>query len=310
VNSRLQDWSDPSPHTSHFVTVNGIRLHYLDWGGTGEPLILLHGLGDTPHCFDDIAPAFLDRHRVLGYARRGHGQSEAKSPYDADTLTEDLRQFIDHLELGAVHLAGWSLGGRESTRFAELYPARVRTLIYLDAAFDRSDPAWLKAFAQAPLSLFPDRTALCSLETYRRWLQTTWFVDTPWSDAVEAYMRTTVVQKPDGSLAPVASDSVFAEILAAIVDPKAYRRDYRRLRASIMFIFAASWLPTKLPDRTQRRQAAEWYEKHYQPVRIATIARLQAELPHVKIVELPGGNHNDFLFSQRTEVMTAMKSVL
>ena len=50
---------------------------------------------------------------MLAYARRDHGSSEAKSPYDADTLTEDLRQLLDHLELKTVHLAGWSLGGRE-----------------------------------------------------------------------------------------------------------------------------------------------------------------------------------------------------
>src|SRR6516165_10797765 len=102
-------WSDPYPHASQFATVNGVRIHYLDWGGAGEALILLHGLGDSPHCFDDLAPAFGDRHRVIAYARRGHGSSEAKAPYDADTLTEDLRQLLDHLELMTVHLAGWSL---------------------------------------------------------------------------------------------------------------------------------------------------------------------------------------------------------
>jgi hypothetical protein len=63
------EWSDSSPHSSHFAMVNGVRVHYLDWGGTGEPLILLHGLGDSPHCFDDLAPAFTDRHRVVAYAR-------------------------------------------------------------------------------------------------------------------------------------------------------------------------------------------------------------------------------------------------
>ena len=71
--------------------VNGVRLHYLDWGGAGPPLILIPGFGDTPHCFDDLAPALSDRYRVVAYARRGHGRSEAKSPYDTDTLVEDLR---------------------------------------------------------------------------------------------------------------------------------------------------------------------------------------------------------------------------
>ena len=304
------EWSDSCPHASHFAIVNGVRVHYLDWGGTGEPLILLHGLGDSPHCFDDLAPAFNDRHRVVAYARRGHGSSEGRSPYDAETLTEDLRQLVDHLEMNTVHLAGWSLGGREITRFAELYPARVRTITYLDAAFDRADPTWRRAFEHSPLSLFPDRDALRSLDDLRRWWQATWFVGVPWTDAIEAYMRNTVVEQPDGSLASVTSDSVFAEILAAIVDPGGYRRDYRKIKAPALFVFPAGWLPAGLPDLEQRRQAAEWHAQHYRPVRTAVMERLHREVASVQIVELPGGNHNDFLFSQRTAVIGAMRNFL
>src|SRR5262245_25316458 len=84
-------WSDAAAHKIAFITANGVRLQYLDWGGSGPALILIHGYGDNPHIFDDIAPAFTDRFRVIAYARRGHGQSEAKGPYDMATLTEDLR---------------------------------------------------------------------------------------------------------------------------------------------------------------------------------------------------------------------------
>jgi hypothetical protein len=42
-------WSDPSPHKSGLVTANGIRLHYLDWGGSGPALIFVHGLGENRH---------------------------------------------------------------------------------------------------------------------------------------------------------------------------------------------------------------------------------------------------------------------
>jgi pimeloyl-ACP methyl ester carboxylesterase len=108
---------------------------------------------------------------MVAYARRDHGGSEGRSPYEAETLTEELRQLLDHLEMNTVHLAGWSLGGREITRFAELNPARVRTLTYLDAAFDRADPTWRRGFGHLPLSLFPDRDALRSLDDPRRWWQ-------------------------------------------------------------------------------------------------------------------------------------------
>lgn len=50
-------WHDPSPHTTQFVTVDtDVKLEVLDWGGTGQPLVLLTGLGNTAHVFDDFAP--------------------------------------------------------------------------------------------------------------------------------------------------------------------------------------------------------------------------------------------------------------
>jgi len=54
---QLSPWKDPSPHTIRFVTVEkGVRLEVLDWGGSGRPLVLLAGGGDTAHVFDDFAP--------------------------------------------------------------------------------------------------------------------------------------------------------------------------------------------------------------------------------------------------------------
>lgn len=309
MNRRPDEWRDPSPHASHFATVNGVRLHYLEWGGAGAPLVLIPGLGDTPHCFDDIAPALRDRCRVLAYARRGHGRSEVRSPYDTDTLAEDLRQLLDHIGLDAVHLAGWSLGGGEITRFAELYPRRVLTLAYLDAALDRSNPVWRHAMEIAPVSLFPDTQALRSLDAYRLWWQSTWFVAVPWPDAAEAHIRDMVDRQPDGSLRPTTPDSLFAEVVASYVSPAGYRRDYRKVVAPALFVFAATWLPA-LPDPALRRQVDEWHAGHYKPVRIAAIERLRRELSDLTIVELGAGNHNNFLFTQHTQVVAALRAHL
>src|SRR5437899_1922594 len=88
--------TDTSPHKSGFSTANGIKLHYLDWGGKGETMLFLHGIGDTAHIFDDFAPKFTNRFRVLGLTRRGHGESEVcDSGYDTATRVEDIRQFLD-----------------------------------------------------------------------------------------------------------------------------------------------------------------------------------------------------------------------
>jgi len=299
-------WRDPSPHASRFATVNGVRLNYLDWGGTGPPLVLIPGFGDTPHCFDSLAPALRDRCRVLAYARRGHGRSHAKSPYDTDTLVEDLRQLLDHLGLDAVHLAGWSLGGGEITRFAEVDPARVLTLTYLDAALDRSNVDWRQAMAIAPVSLFPDTKALRSLDAYRRWWQSTWFAGVPWPDAAEAHIRDMVDRQPDGTLRPTSPESMFAEVVASYVSPTGYRRDYGKVRAPALFVFPATWLPA-LPDPELHRRIDEWQAAHHRPIRTAVIERLRLELPGARIVQLDAGNHNNFFLTQPAEVAAAMR---
>ena len=57
--------NDQSPHNSGFITVNNVKIHYLDWGGAGGTLLFLHGMGDTAHRYDDFAPRFTNQFRVL-----------------------------------------------------------------------------------------------------------------------------------------------------------------------------------------------------------------------------------------------------
>lgn len=151
-------WSDVAPHRSGFVTTSGVRLHYVDWGGSGPNLILIHGYGDNPHVFDDMAPAFTDSFRVVAYARRGHGRSGKAGPYDTATLTEDLRELMDSLHITRAHLAGWSMGGNEITAMAGRHPEHVDRLVYLDAAYDWADPVVAAAFDSLPVNLQSDGT--------------------------------------------------------------------------------------------------------------------------------------------------------
>src|SRR5262245_27331478 len=66
-----------------FITVNGLRLHYLEWGDASRPpMILLHGIARHAHTFDHIAPELARTRRVLAFDMRGHGDS-AWSPEGA-----------------------------------------------------------------------------------------------------------------------------------------------------------------------------------------------------------------------------------
>jgi pimeloyl-ACP methyl ester carboxylesterase len=126
--------------------VNGIRLHYADWGGEGETvLFLLPNGGNLVRQFGALAPRFTDRFHVLGLTRRGIGPSEKPaSGYDTATLVRDLVAFLDVMGIQRVNLVGHSVAGAEMTRLAGEYPDRVSKLVYLDAA---NDYKWLGQLA-------------------------------------------------------------------------------------------------------------------------------------------------------------------
>jgi non-heme chloroperoxidase len=135
---RDDGWVDKTPHKVGFITVQrGVKIHYLDFGGTGPPLLLVPGIGNTAHAYDDFAPGLIDRFHVYAMTRRGFGESSHPAKgYDIPRLAQDIRTVMDSLHLTQVELVGHSFAGQEMTHFARAYPARVHKLVYLDGAFD------------------------------------------------------------------------------------------------------------------------------------------------------------------------------
>src|SRR5436190_193267 len=89
---RTAPWRDSSSHKVQFITVDkDVRLEVLDWRGSGRPIVLLSGLGDTAHVFDEFAPKLAVNYHVYGLTRRGYGASTiAKAGYAADRLGDDV----------------------------------------------------------------------------------------------------------------------------------------------------------------------------------------------------------------------------
>jgi len=129
-------------HTERFVPANGIKLHVLDWGGSGPNLVFVTGLGDPAYTFESMALHFLKRFRVVALTRRGVLPSDQpKTGFDKATLAADVLQVLDSLQIRTAHLVGHSLGGVEITEIASRFPERALSLVYLDAAVDGADAA-------------------------------------------------------------------------------------------------------------------------------------------------------------------------
>lgn len=130
-------WRDPSPHKIQFIAVeDAVKLEVLDWGGSGRPLVLLTGLGNTAHVFDDFAPKLTPDYHVYGITRRGFGASGAPATgYSADRLGDDVLAVLDALKLDRPVLVGHSIAGEELSSIGSRRPERVAGLIYLDAGY-------------------------------------------------------------------------------------------------------------------------------------------------------------------------------
>lgn len=118
-----------------FMTANGLRLRYRDWGGSGPPLLALHGSAAHAHWWDPVAPHLAARFRVLALDWRGHGRSAWPRPpaYRTEDFTADLLAVIERLRLAPSIVAGHSMGGHAALAFAAWYPDRLARLVVLDA---------------------------------------------------------------------------------------------------------------------------------------------------------------------------------
>jgi len=130
------EWREPAAHTAQQVTVDsGVQLEVLDWGGTGRPLVLLAGLGNTAHIFDRLAPKLTGEFHVYGITRRGFGASSAPpSGYSADRLADDVLKVVEYLKLNRPVLVGHSVAGEEMSSIGSRQPEKVAGLVYLEAA--------------------------------------------------------------------------------------------------------------------------------------------------------------------------------
>jgi pimeloyl-ACP methyl ester carboxylesterase len=133
----------PIEPADQFATVNGIRIHYLDWSGgaadTRQPLVLLHGIGKLARCFDPIARRFCERYRVIAIDMRGHGDSgwHPQAEYLVEDYVKDIEALIAQLGLGNVIVWGQSTGGRVAQILAGTHPELVVAAIIEDVGPER-----------------------------------------------------------------------------------------------------------------------------------------------------------------------------
>jgi esterase len=114
------------------IGIGGLTFHYVDWGGSGASLVMLHGLSGHARTWDHTAAALSDRYHVLALDQRGHGDSDWAPRYGLRPMVKDLLGWLDALDLSDVTLMGLSMGGLVSFLFAAAHPERVTRMVIMD----------------------------------------------------------------------------------------------------------------------------------------------------------------------------------
>jgi esterase len=125
--------------SSKTLTVNGLALHYLEWGeAAAPPIVCVHGYTGSADAFNALARHLKDRHHILAPDVRGHGES-AWSPagaYRYEDQASDLAEFAKRLELDKFGLIGTSMGGIIAMTYAAEHAGRLSGLVINDIGPD------------------------------------------------------------------------------------------------------------------------------------------------------------------------------
>jgi non-heme chloroperoxidase len=302
-------WTDPSPHSTQFITVeNNVKLEVLDWGGSGRPLVLLAGLGNTAHIFDKFAPKLTATYHVYGITRRGFGASSSPSPssdtaYSADRLGDDVLAVLDALKLSRPVLAGHSLGGEELSSIGSRHPTKVAGLIYLDAGY---------SYAFYDRSRGDLRIDLADLQKKLDQLQPGKGPQDP-RHLIEELLTTTLpgFERDLKEMQKNLPDSPPAQQPSAQVPPitqaiMAGMQKYTEIKVPVLAIYA---LPhaTGQPFKDDAARAAA--DARDEATTGAQAKAFESGVPSAKVVRLPHANHYVF-FSNEPDVLREMNAFL
>jgi len=290
---------DTSPHKSDFVNVNGVNLHYLDWGGEGESLIFLTGMGCSAHLFDHIAPRFTDTFRVLALTRRGQGESDyPETGYDIDTLVDDISGFTEALSIEKVSLAGHSLAGIELLYFAEKYPQKVIKLVFLDAVYDSKGRR--DVFEHDPLKQVKNpnpKDEFLSVEEYADYVK---YIRPDlaqiWNETWDQVIAFDLTKNELGKYIEKDTSSIGKQMLDAVIG---YNPENANIKVPVLNLVAISEI--RYPDyltNEQKQRLIEFEHTEWQPFQQKEIALLKKNIPHAKVVELPNSHHYCFMWQE------------
>ena len=256
------------PAIDRTIELRGLSFHYREYERDGRPLVLLHGVASTSRIFMLLGPILGERFRALALDQRGHGESaKPDGGYDFDSVTKDLKSFIEELGLERPVIVGHSWGGNVAMQYAADYPERVAGLVLVDGGFleisARPGATWEQAERQmAP----PDMTHLRAEELIE--MAKKWELGSQWSDEIEAAILANFEVLPNGKIRARLSRANHVQVVRALWDQRVSELA-PNVACPVLFIAA---------ERAGSEGTERWME-----LKRAGIERAEGLLRHVEV---------------------------
>ena len=214
--------------------------------GTGEPLVLIHGVGLNKQVWEPQLDEFSNAFRVIAYDTIGHGHSPISArDISLDDYFDQLVELLDSLDISSVNLCGHSMGALITLGFSLKYPERVRRIIPMMGAYDRSLEHQQRSRKVADILASPDAATLMD-STLKRWFTRQDYADPARQDRISQVRGW--LQQADKSGYSRAY-RIFAE------NGETYIGQLANIKAPALFITAEND-PNSTPEMS-RRMAAE-----------------------------------------------------
>jgi non-heme chloroperoxidase len=318
-------WHDPSPHSSQFVEVQqGVHLEVLDWGGTGRPIILLPGSGNTAHIYDDFAPKLVGIGHVYGITRRGFGaSSHPDTGYTDERLAADVLSVMQQLKITKPVLVGHSMSGEELTRIGNEHSDLLSGLVYLAAGadptdFPSKDKQYMELAHKLPAAMQPgpppSATDRSSVQAASDWLESRVHVRFPLGEVYASNIIT-----PEGRVEDFPDETR----IHTLIGEGAHKPDYSRISVPILDFVDADCpvkpradidcLRNSNPDYVAKNDAERQAIDNFWAATDVYIYRwmdeIRAAQRPVRFIDIPRANHYVFL-SNTTDVIRELETFL
>jgi pimeloyl-ACP methyl ester carboxylesterase len=237
-------WIAAAGITPHHESVDGIQLRYVR-GGSGAPVVLLHGFGASIYTWRLLLPELAKTHDVVALDLPGFGASDQPQDLSLLTYRRVIPALMDRLAMPSAAIVGHSLGGGVATLLAAHEPARVTRLVLIDAAGFNLAPAdrpWLLRLAASQASALAARFPIRRL-LVREGLRQNYY-DASKVSAEEVEQYTAAAQRP-GSLGAMRS------LLATHGDDLVVSDEIAKVKAPTLIIWGRedAWIPVADADR-------------------------------------------------------------